>query len=168
MCIFNLVSQGNVQEEQELQVEVQFLVKLDEENITSCALDKMILLSQSQEFQISVKANQSSFCYVIDETPFGIMFEMFKTALKPQKTVYMPNSQTWYVLSKPRGKERLHVIVSAFQLKQFEKNLEMLIRNENSYSASTTVSEALDNLVKMASSEKSSKSLFVKTITINH
>ncbi len=156
------------EEDQALKVDVQFLVKLDEENVTACELDKMVLLSQSQEFQISVNSNLSSFCYVIDETPYGIMFEMFKTALKPGKTIYMPNSQTWYVLSKPRGKEKLHVIVSTVQLKQLEKNLEALIRNENALSASSTVRESLDKLTKMSTAEKSTRSLFVKTIIVNH
>ena len=168
LLILNLNAQANLSEEEPLKVDVQFLVKLDEENITSCELDKMILLSQLQEFQIAVKANQSSFCYVIDETPFGIMFEMFKTALKPDKTIYMPNSQSWYVLPKPRGKEKLHIIVSPFQLKQLEKNLESLIRNENSLSASGTLKEALENLTKMSLTEKGASTLFVKTITVNH
>lgn len=111
------------------------------------SINEKINLKSREDFQLYIESSSVAFCYIIDETPEGIMFEMFRTALKPNRPIYLPDASEWYELPPPNGLEKIHIVISSRSFKPLElfaQDIDNLNRNNNSYEASRTLRTSLE------------------------
>lgn len=117
-------------------------------------ISETINMADSEQYQIYLEPSSVAFCYILDETPEGVFFEMFRTPLKPNRAVFLPDASEWYVLTPPNGTEKIHVVVSSRPLKSLERVLDSLNRNTNSMGTSGAVADEIKALKKIAASNK--------------
>lgn len=117
-------------------------------------VSKILQLADGDHVKVSLASKDNPFCYIVDEQPDGIVYELYNRKLDASRQVLLPGDspEDSYTLGPPDGIDKFHIILSSSQCRKLEQLLSILNKESNSADASGKV---LDEIAKIRQSVSS-------------